>query len=288
MTLSLSGATYRYAGAPRDVLLGVDLSVTPGRVLGLIGPNEAGKSTLCLVASGLAPASIGGRLQGSVTVDGVETRSLKPHELAQRCGVLFQNPTTQLSGTAVTVFEELAFGPRNLGLPVGEIVGRVEWALDTLGIAALAPKDPARLSGGQAQLVALASVLALRPAYLVLDEPTSQLDPQGTRLVGDALARLAGETGTGILIVEHKTELLATMADEVAVLDAGHVVAAGPTPQVLADPELLARGVEPPAAVRLRRALDAVGLSLDPALLAEPSVGGAGTIDRPGSGGGRA
>jgi energy-coupling factor transport system ATP-binding protein len=301
VTLSLSGATYRYAGAPRDVLLGVDLSVTPGRVLGLIGPNEAGKSTLCLVASGLAPASIGGRLHGSVTVDGVETRALKPHELAQRCGVLFQNPTTQLSGTAMTVYEELAFGPRNLGLPVGEIVARVEWALDTLGITALAPKDPARLSGGQAQLVALASVLALRPAYLVLDEPTSQLDPQGTRLVGDALARLAGETGTGILIVEHKTELLAAMADAVAVLDAGRVVAAGPTAQVLADPELLARGVEPPAAVRLRRALEAAGLdphaalpagALDPVTPASREYGGpagpAGTIDRPGSGGGRA
>ncbi len=272
MTLALAGATYRYAGTARDVLAGVTLEVTPGRVVGLVGPNEAGKSTVCLVASGLAPASIGGRLHGSVTMDGVETRSLKPHELAQRCGVLFQNPTTQLSGTAVTVYEELAFGPRNLGLPLAEIVGRVEWALATLGIEALAPKDPARLSGGQAQLVALASVLALRPAYLVLDEPTSQLDPQGTRLVGEALAHLAGETGTGILIVEHKTELLAALADEVAVIDGGRVVESGPAADVLGDARLAELGVEPPAAERLRRAMSAAGV--DASRLGLEAVGG--------------
>ena len=301
MTLAIAGATYRYAGTAHDVLEDVHLEIRPGRVVGLVGPNEAGKSTLCLVASGMAPASIGGRLQGSVTIEGEETRDLKPHELAQRCGVLFQNPTTQLSGTAMTVWEELAFGPRNLGLPVAEIVERVAWALAALGIEALAPKDPARLSGGQAQLVALASVLALRPAYLVLDEPTSQLDPQGTRLVGEALAHLAGETGTGILLVEHKTELLAAMADEVAVLEAGRVVETGPAAVVLSDPALSELGVEAPALVRLRRALMAAGL--DPSLLTDTegggrsAVGGAavgetaassGASDRPGGGGSRA
>ncbi len=297
MTLRLAGARYRYAGTPRVVLDGIDLDVAPGRVVGLVGANESGKSTLCLVASGLAPGSIGGRLEGSVTMDGVETVTLAPHEHAQRCGVLFQNPTTQLSGTAVTVWEEVAFGPRNLGLAVPEIVERVEWALDTLGIAPLAPKDPARLSGGQAQLVALAAVLALRPAYLVLDEPTSQLDPRGTRLVGEALAGLAAETGTGILVAEHKTELLAAMAQDVAALDAGRVALLGPAADVLADPRLVDLGVEPPAAVRLARALEAAGLA-DPRLLAaveQAAAGGddgpveaAGVSDRPGVGQGRA
>ncbi|MGC8633995.1 MAG: energy-coupling factor ABC transporter ATP-binding protein [Candidatus Limnocylindrales bacterium] len=301
MTLALSGASYRYAGTPHDVLADITLEVAPGRVVGLVGPNEAGKSTLCLVASGLAPASIGGSLEGSVTIDGVETRSLKPHQLAQRCGVLFQNPATQLSGTAVTVYEEVAFGPRNLGLPIAEIVNRVEWALATLDIEALAPKDPARLSGGQAQLVALASVLTLRPAYLVLDEPTSQLDPQGTRLVGGALAHLAAETGTGILVVEHKTELLAALADQVAVLDGGRIVVSGPAGAMLGDPRLPRLGVEPPDEVRLRRALSAAGLDAEAVLPARtlnrvPAVirkdggpaGPAGAIDRPGSGDGRA
>ena len=288
MSLAIAGAAYRYAGTARNVLAGVDLVIAPGRVMGLVGPNEAGKSTVCLVASGLAPIAIGGRLDGSVTIDGAETRSLAPHELAQRCGVLFQNPTTQLSGTAPTVFEELAFGPRNLGLPVGEVVARVEWALDILGIAPLAPRDPARLSGGQAQLVALASVLALRPAYLVLDEPTSQLDPQGTRLVGDALVRLAGETGTGILVVEHKTELLAAMADEVAVIDAGQIVAAGPAAATLSDPRLPELGVEAPGAVRLRRALEAAAIPIDATVERELAAVTAGTGSRHVAGGGTA
>jgi len=286
MTLTLSAARYRYAGTARDVLDGIDLEVARGRVVGLVGANESGKSTVCLVASGLAPAAIGGRLDGSVTMDGVETRSLRPHELAQRCGVLFQNPTTQLSGTAMTVYEELAFGPRNLGLGIGEIVDRVEWALHLLGIAALASKDPARLSGGQAQLVALASVLALRPGYLVLDEPTSQLDPHGTRLVGEALARLAGDSGTGILIVEHKTELLAALAADVLVIDRGRVVESGLAEDVLADPRLVELGVEPPPAVRLRRALDVAGLELDPTVLDEANR--AWMSDRPGGVGSRA
>ncbi len=260
MTIALVDASYRYAGTTRNVLSGIDLQVGSGMVVGLVGPNEAGKSTLCLVASGLAPAAMGGHLEGSVAVDGVETTALRPHELAQRCGVLFQNPTTQLSGTAVTVFEELAFGPRNLGLPASEVVDRVEWAMAALGIEALASKDPTRLSGGQAQLVALASVLALRPAHLVLDEPTSQLDPQGTRLVGEALARIAAETGTALLVAEHKTDLLARLAARVVVLADGAIAFEGPADEVLGDPRLPELGVEPPAAVRLDRALAAAGI----------------------------
>ena len=120
MSLQMRGATYAYAGTKAIVLAGVDLDVEPGRVVAVVGPNESGKSTLCLVAAGLAPAAIGGRLSGSVVLDGQETATLKPHEAAQRCGILFQNPATQLSGTSVTVWEELAFGPRNLGPPAAD------------------------------------------------------------------------------------------------------------------------------------------------------------------------
>ena len=261
MSVVLRDVRYTYAGTSLAVLDGIDLAVAAGDVLGVVGPNDAGKSTLCLVAAGLAPGSIGGRLAGSVQLDGLETSGLRPFEAAQRCGILFQNPLTQLSGTAPTVFEEVAFGPRNVGLDLAAIVERVEWALDALGIDHLAPRDPDRLSGGQAQLVALAAVLALRPGVLVLDEPTSQLDPAGTRLVGDALARLAAETGTAILVVEHKTDLLARLASEVAVLEAGRVVARGTAATVLADPDLVGRGVEPPAAVAIARAAEAAGVT---------------------------
>ena len=260
MTLRLSAVTYRYAGAQRDALVDVQLELAAGSVLGVVGANESGKSTLCLVASGLAPVVVGGRISGSVTIDGRETAQMRPHELAQRCGILFQNPQAQLSGTASTVFEELAFGPRNLGLPLGTVIERVEASLETLGIAALANRDPDRLSGGQAQLVALAAILALGPDILILDEPTSQLDPQGTRLVGKALRRLARENRTAILIVEHKTALLDRLADRVVVIDEGRLVREGPSAEVLADPALVERGVEPPPRVRVRSALIGEGM----------------------------
>lgn len=261
MALQLAGVGYAYAGTAKPVLNDIDLEVEPGRVVAVVGPNEAGKSTLCLVAAGLAPASIGGRLTGSVLLGGAETATLKPFEAAQSCGILFQNPATQLSGTTATVWEEIAFGPRNLGLPLDDVVGRVESAMAALGIAALADRDPTRLSGGQAQLVALAAVVALGPSVLVLDEPTSQLDPAGTRFVGDALARLATEAGTAILLVEHKTALVARIADEAVLLVGGRIEGRGPARDLLADPTIEEHGVEPPPSVRIERAAAAAGQS---------------------------
>ena len=275
MALDLRGCSYRYAGAARAAIGEITLSVAAGTVTGVAGANDSGKSTLCLVASGLAPAVVGGTLEGSVGIDGDATTSLRTYELAQRCGILFQNAVTQLSGTTRSVWEEIALGPRNLGLPLDEVVARVESALEDLAIAGIAARDPGRLSGGQSQLVALASVLALRPRYLVLDEPTSQLDPQGTRLVGDALAALASRAGTGVLLVEHKTDLVARLASRVIVLDGGRVAIEGPTGDVMDDERLPGLGVEPPSHVTLSRAAAAAGLALDQAVLldaAEPAL----------------
>jgi energy-coupling factor transport system ATP-binding protein len=265
--LRLEAARYRYAGAGDWALDGIDLEVQPGKVLAVVGANDAGKSTLCLVASGLAPSVIGGHLEGSVRLDGRETRELKPYEAAQRCGVLFQNPLNQLSGTVPTVWEEIAFGPRNLGLDLATIVERVETALAALRIGHLAARDPARLSGGQAQLVALAAVLALRPKSLVLDEPTSQLDPEGTRLVGDAIQRIAREGRSAVLVVEHKTGLLSEIADDALVVDAGRVHSSGPIDRILGDPAIADLGIDPPPVVRLRRALD--GADVAPTTIAK-------------------
>jgi energy-coupling factor transporter ATP-binding protein EcfA2 len=258
--LALTGVRYTYAGARGPSLRGVELCLEPGRVLGVAGANGAGKSTLCLVAAGLAPGTIGGRLDGSVTVDGVAASSLRPHELAQRCGLLLEHAGTQLSHTTATVFEEVAFGPSNLGMAVPEVVDRTWWALRAVGIESLAARDPGRLSGGQAQLAALAGVLAMRPRYLILDEPTSELDPAGTSLVADALARLSRETGAGVLLVEHKTQVLARVATEIVVLDDGAVALSGSAADVLADPRLEGHGVTPPAAVVVERELRAAGI----------------------------
>ena len=258
--LTLAGISYRYAGYAKPVLHDIDLTLADGEIVGVVGANEAGKSTLCLVACGLAPGSIGGALTGGGLSIDDEAMAGKPlHEFAIRVGIGFQNPATQLSGVTGSVFEEVALGPMNLGLRRRDTVERVKAALATLGIEDLAEREPRRLSGGQAQLVVLASLLAMRPAHLVLDEPTAQLDPEGTRLVGEALRGLAA-SGTALLIAEHKTDLLDALCSRVVVLDDGRVVADGPTRAVLDDPSLVDRGVDPPARVRLARAVAAVGL----------------------------
>ena len=269
--LELQGATYRYAGYSTEVLKDVNLRLADGEIVGLVGPNEAGKSTLCLVASGLAPASVGGNLRGTLTLDGTPAAGLSTHELAERVVVGFQNPNTQRSGIAATVFEEIALGPMNLGLPVVETVARTREAIGRLNLEHLIERDPQRLSGGQAQLVGIASLLAMRPRHVILDEPTAQLDPAGTRLVGDALRALA-ETGTSLLIAEHKTDLLDGLCSRILVIDSGRIVQDGPTDIVFDDPGLRALGVEPPARARLTRAL--VERGLDPGVVT-PSVVGA-------------
>jgi energy-coupling factor transport system ATP-binding protein len=259
VTLELQLTSYRYPGYARAVLRDIALSIADGESVGLVGPNEAGKSTLCLVASGLAPASVGGELKGTLKIDGEPMAGRKTYELAEHVVVGFQNPNTQRSGIASTVFEEVALGPMNLGLPVSETLDRTWTALALLRLEPIAMRNPSRLSGGQAQLVAIASLLAMRPGHVILDEPTAQLDPAGTRLVGQALRQLA-DAGTSLLIAEHKTELLDGLCRRTIVLTGGQVMLDGPTPQVLSDPMLGELGVQPPARVRLDRALAAAGL----------------------------
>ena len=266
MTLRLSGVGYRYAGARSPALLDVDLELSDGVVVGVVGASEAGKTTLCLVASGLAPRTVGGQIRGTVTLDGEDIDGWPMHRISERVAIGFENPTTQLSQVASTVFEEIAFGPMNLGLPANEVVARTWDAMDSLRIEDLAERDPRRLSGGQQQLVAMAGLLAMRPEHLVLDEPTAQLDPAGTRLVADAVAALAAD-GASILIAEQKTDLLAEVADRVVVLGAGRVLLEGPAADVLSDSRLAEAGVAEPSAVRLLRSAESSGL--DPALLAE-------------------
>jgi len=272
-TLAIRGVSYRYPGYARLVLEELDLEIAPGEIVGLVGANESGKSTLCLVAAGLAPASIGGTLTGDVAVDGQPTAGRATHDLAASVGLVFQDPNTQRSGVTATVFEEVALGSVNLGRPVTETVARTRAALATLRIESLADRDPARLSGGQAQLVAVASILAMGPRLLVLDEPTAQLDPEGTRLVGAALRELAG-TGTALLIAEHKTNLLDGLCDRIVGLEAGRIALDGPAAAILEDPALRAIGVEPPARVRLAQAAAERGLAIPAdALVAAGTIG---------------
>jgi energy-coupling factor transporter ATP-binding protein EcfA2 len=257
--LVLEGVSYRHAGARSPALHAIDLTLEDGEVVGIVGPNEAGKSTLCLVAAGLAPRVVGGTLRGRVLLDGEDVAGLLTHELPSRVGIVFQDPDTQLTGVTRTVYEEIAFGPSNLGLPTEEVLARTEAALDELAIRDLEARDPGRLSGGQRQLVAIASILAMRPRHLVLDEPTAQLDPSGTASVGEAIRQLA-RAGSSILIAEHKTDLLAAIASRMLVLDEGQIVSEGDAQSVLRDPRLPAMGVAPPAPERLLARATAAGV----------------------------
>lgn len=263
--LVLRGVGYRYAGYADRVLHDIDLTIADGEIVGVVGANEAGKSTLCLVASGLAPGSIGGELSGTLSIDGVDMTGRALHEFSTRVGIAFQNPATQLSAVAGTVFEEIALGPMNLGLPARETVARAKAALATLRIEHLREREPRHLSGGQAQLVVIAALLAMRPAHIVLDEPTAQLDPEGTRMVSEALRQLAA-AGTAMLIVEHKADLLEGLCARILVLDAGRIVLDGESTTAFADERLESWGVDPPSRIRLERALERRGL--DPSLIA--------------------
>jgi energy-coupling factor transporter ATP-binding protein EcfA2 len=259
VSIELNGVGYRYAGETRPALLDVDLELRDGEVLGVAGRSESGKTTLCLVVSGLAPRTIGGHVRGSVTIGGEVVDDWPMHRLSQRIAIGFQNPMTQLSQVADSVFEEVAFGPMNLALPREEVVAHTWDALSALRIDDLAGRDPRRLSGGQQQLVAIAGLLAMRPQHLVLDEPTAQLDPAGTRLVAGAISRLAAD-GASILVTEQKTDLLAAVCSRVLVLDGGRVALGGDAAAVLGDEHLPALGVAEPSPVRLRRAIDAAGV----------------------------
>jgi energy-coupling factor transporter ATP-binding protein EcfA2 len=224
--LELHSVSYRYPGFARPALAGVDLTIGEGEIVGLAGPNGAGKSTLCLVASGLAPASIGGEIVGEVRVAGEPLGGRRPHELAGTVGMVFSNPEAQRTRVASTVFEEVAFGPLNLGLPVVETFARTRSALASLGIGELAERHPGRLSGGQTQLVAIASMLAMRPRHLVLDEPVAELDPEGRGLLAGALRRVAND-GTGLLVAEHDLDLLSELGGRVVHIHDGRLGADG-------------------------------------------------------------
>jgi energy-coupling factor transporter ATP-binding protein EcfA2 len=268
--LALERVSYRYAGYPSPSITNIDLSLRDGEVVGLVGASESGKSTVCLVASGLAPRTIRGTLEGRLLINGEDARSWPMHQLAGSVGIGFQEPRSQLSGVCGTVYEEVAFGSMNLGRARDEIGRRTDEALATLRIGDLASRDPSTLSGGQMQLVALAGLLATGPSHLLLDEPTAQLDPAGTALVSTALAQLAA-SGVSILLAEQKTDLVASICTRVLALQGGGIALQGPAEDVLSDPRLPGLGIPEPSPIRLRRLVAEAGL--DPAVLVDRTRG---------------
>lgn len=255
--------TYRYppaepGGAPVTALDGITLDIAAGECLGVTGTAGSGKSTLCLALNGLVPHATGGTVRGEVRVGGWSTKELPVPRLATRVGMVFQDPESNLVG--LTVEDEVAFGPENLGVPREEIAARVAWALEAVGMASARRRPAAQLSGGQKQRVAIAAVLAMRPQVLVLDEPTAQLDPTGKEEVAAAIAALRRERGADltVVLVEQDAELLARLADRVVVLDAGRIVLSGTTREIFTRVDhLAALGVFAPQVAEVTARLSA-------------------------------
>jgi energy-coupling factor transport system ATP-binding protein len=240
-------AGFRYPGGV-VALDGISLEVGAGDVVGIAGSNGAGKTTLARLLNGLLrPTS------GMVTVDGADTRRVPVHQLARTVGLVFQHPRTQLF--ARTVAEELAFGPRNLGLTAGEVEERVAQVADRFDLGGVLARSPFELPGPRRRLVAIASVLAMRPQVLVLDEPTAGQDHRTAGFLADTIGSLQTE-GVGIVCVSHDMRLLASVATRLVALAAGRVVADGLPREVFSDAAgLAAAGLGPPQVTRLAQAL---------------------------------
>jgi energy-coupling factor transporter ATP-binding protein EcfA2 len=241
--IQLESFSYRYPGSEQPALDGISLQIPQGQFCGVVGPNGAGKSTLCLALSGFVPQFFRGKASGSLHIGGKDAVNTPLGELAGEVGLVFQNPFNQISGARFSVEAEIAFGLENLGLPQAEMRERVKTVMAEFGIENLAERSPFELSGGQQQRVAIASVLAMQPKVLVLDEPTSQLDPHSTEEVFKTLEVISQRGDTTVVLVEHKLEWVATFADRVLVMQAGRVMMDGAPSEILASPELAKIGV---------------------------------------------
>ncbi|MDR2513677.1 MAG: energy-coupling factor ABC transporter ATP-binding protein [Christensenellaceae bacterium] len=257
--IQLKNLGFRYSGAERLALDGIDLTVEDGAFLGLIGSSGAGKSTLCYALSGIVPHHYRGDFYGEARIEGMDSAEHRPEELSRVLGCVFQDIDGQM--VASVVEDEILFGLENFGVPRDEIEGRVTQALAAAGISELRGRLISELSGGQRQKVAIAAITALRPKIIVLDEPTGELDPRSSRRVFETLKELNEKHGVTIIVVEQKIMLLCEFAKRLAVMEEGRLILEGEVPAVLQSAgRLEAAGVNIPRVTTLARALREEGL----------------------------
>lgn len=251
----VENVSFRYRGSPVLAVRDLDLHVEPGEFVLLTGPSGSGKSTVLRLLNGLIPHFHEGRLDGRVEVFGRDTRRVRPNRLATRVGTVFQFPEDQI--VAARVWRDVAFGLENLRVPRQEVMTRVADALAFVGLAPLRDRQVATLSGGEKQRLALASVLALEPALLLLDEPAAELDPQARFEFVQLLGRLAADPSRTVVVADHRLEDLAPLADRVVALDGGRLVLEGPPQEALGRNLPTDLGVEVPLSIRVWRRLPA-------------------------------
>ena len=252
--IRLTNLTYSYPRSETPALSDISLQIPAGQFCAVIGANGAGKSTLCAALAGFVPHFYRGQLSGTVEVAGIDIAGSSLAELAGTVGLVFSNPFNQITGARFTVREQVAFGLENMGVPPAEMAPRIDEMLRFARLSDQADNSPYALSGGQQQRLAIASVLVMRPKVLVLDEPTSQLDPIGSREVLAILRDLAATDEATVFLAEQKLEWVAAFADRVLVLHEGKLVADGPPAEILASPTLLQYGLEPTRYTQAARA----------------------------------
>lgn len=245
---------YRYPGTKRLVLDDISFEIEQGEVVGIVGGNGAGKSTLCQALVGLVPQFYKGGYGGKVWIHGMQADQTPVSTICQNVGIMFQNPFNQLSGAKETVYEEICFGLQNLGVPREEMIQRTDEVLELFNLIQQKDQNPFDLSGGQMQRVALASMLVMRPDIIVLDEPTSQLDPKGCKEVFEAFERLK-KLGVTIIIVEHKTEHILSACDRVMLLHEGKLVEFDTPNRVFSRNDLEQYGVQVPVCTKICKAI---------------------------------
>ena len=238
----IENVNYKYPLEEKQALKNINIEIKKGEFWAVIGKNGSGKTTFCNMLRRFVPDFYKGELTGKITLEDKELKDYSQKELVQKIGFVFQNPFTQISGVKDTVFEEIAYGLENLGLDKEEIISRVEKILKLLEIEKLRERNPYDLSGGQKQRVTLASIIAMDPDILVIDEPTSQLDPKGTEDIFKIINLMANE-GKTIILVEHKLELIAEYAENILVLDEGEIILSGKAEEVLNNKILLEKEI---------------------------------------------
>jgi energy-coupling factor transporter ATPase len=260
VVIETKDVTYTYPGATKPSIENVSISINKGDFVILTGPSGCGKTTLCRCFNGLVPHFYNGKLEGTIMVADLNVADHKIYQLARHVGLVFQNPENQLF--ALSVEKDVAFGLENFAMPRDEMRKRVDWALQIAGISELSERPPHELSGGQQQRVAIASVLAMQPDIMILDEPTSFLDPVGAEKIFEVLNELNKKLGITIILVEHRLDLAAKYANNVIVMDKGTIALTGTPREIFTSEKARLIGIGIPKATKLYQHLKKDGVDL--------------------------
>lgn len=273
LAVSIKNLEWKYEHTKEFTLRGLNLDIEENTFLGIVGANEHGKTTLVNCIKGLIPHSFNGVYRGSVKVFNHEVKDTSGLHLASEVGLVFADPEAQF--TAMTVEEELVFGLENIGYDVHKIDERLAWASEVAMIGDLLDKSPYDISGGQKQRVAIACVLAMDPRIIIMDEPTSMIDPLGKQFIFDILRKLKEAGNRTIIVVEHNIEQLAPLVDQLALIYQGQIIKLAPPDEFFADPNLLVeRGVYAPDVTLFTHWLKQKGLFSQNSALPRDLTGG--------------